>query len=356
MKSKKSVLIIFAFVMLLTPLGQLSTVYSQSVPQNIEDVSLAFLTQVYPLNFSHYNVTASGVHTLSSDPITTQSISYQLNSPDSNLMAYFLFQDGTLYSLSLSVVNGSVATARPYANLTDQAKDFLVKYQALSGADSKDLIQLLDQFDEGKSMPITLGNISFSVSHLEVPTTGTVTTSYSWRYSLNGADDTVVGFTFANNSFGGFFDSRQLYYVDSNEAINVAANYAVTAANQGQINNADIDRCSSVAEFQPMSQNGTLKPCWNVSLELNRPYSGGVSTLQMNVWADTGEGFNFNSAGLGSLQVNNSAKLPIQGVATIFLGATVGIALLLVLVATIAMWRRRKKAANLLPAINAVRL
>lgn len=341
MNTKKSVFIIFALVVLFIPLGHLSTVYSQPVPQNIEDMSLAFLTQVYPLNVSHYNITVNHVLTLDSNPIPTQSVGYFLNSPDSNLAASFLFKDGTLYSVSLSVINGSVVTARPYANLTDQAKDFLVKYQAFSGADSKDLIRLLDQFDEGKSTPITLGNISFRVSHLEIPTTGTLTTSYSWLYSLNGTDDIDVGFTFGNNTFAGFSDSRQLY-LGSKEAINVAADYAVIATNQGQINNADIDRSSSVAEFHPMSQNGTLKPCWNVTLELNRTYSGGVGILQMDVWADTGEVFNFNSAGIGSHQANNSVRLPIQGAEIVFLGVAVGIVLIVLLVAAIVMLLRRK--------------
>ena len=313
-------------------------------------MSLAFLTQVYPLNFSHYKVTLNHIQTLDSDPIPTQSVGYFLNSPDSNLAAGFLFKDGTLYSVSLSVINGSIVTDRPYANLTDQAKDFLVKYQAFSGADSKDLIQLLNQLDENKgpsipygtTQPITLGNISLRVSHFEVPTTETPSTSYWWLYSLNGTDDVAVDFTFANNTFSSFSDWRQIYHVDSNEAINVAADYAVTAAaNQGQITNTDIDRSSSVAEFQPMSQNGTMKPCWHVTLELNRTYSGNISTLQMDVWADTGEVFNFNSTQDVSVQAKNSDRLPIQGGDTVFLGVAVG-GLLVGLVVVIAIRRRRK--------------
>ena len=351
---KKASFVMFAFLILCGPMGALSTVHSEPNPNELETRVLDCLTTVYPLNLTHYNITLGTLCTLSPAPpdtFFTQSVGYNLNSPDSNLVADFMFKDGHLYQLSLSIINGSVATERTYDNLTDAARDFLLKYQVFSGAYSTDLIQLLDQYDdEGKSPPIpygrspliTLGNISFWVSHFEVPTSGTLSTHYNWLYSLNGADDTAVSVSFANNTFSSFSDWRQIYYVDSNEAINVAADYAVTAATQGQINNADIDRSSSVAEFHPMSQNGTLKPCWNVTLELNRTYPGGVSTLQMNVWADTGEVFNFNSTGIGSLHVNSSARLLNQGVATVFLGAAVGIVLLVVLVAAIAVLRHRR--------------
>lgn len=224
--SKKVLLAMFTFVVLLVPLGALSTVHSDPLPQNLEARAFACLTDVYPLNLSYYNVTADPVYTLSSasDTFTTQSVDYKLNSPDSNLVANFLFRDGVLYSLSLSVINGSVVTMRTYENLTDSARDFLVKYQAFSGADSTDLIRLLDYFDETKNMPVTLGNTSLSVSHLVIPNVENLTT-FHWIYTLNGADDTSVSLTFDNSTFGGFFDSRQLYSVGSTEAISTAINY-----------------------------------------------------------------------------------------------------------------------------------
>ncbi len=209
-RQNKVLLIILVSTFLFAPLGMFSRVYSQPVAHNIETMSLDFLTHVYPLNFSHYNIILNHVQTLDSDPIPTQSVGYFLNSPDSNLAAGFLFKDGTLYSASLSVINGSATTTRAYDNLTDMARDFLMKYQAFSGADSTDLIQLLDNFDETKNTPVTLGNNTLSVSHLKIPNQESVTTTFKWIFMSNDFNETSVSLTFGNTIFGGFFDSRQL--------------------------------------------------------------------------------------------------------------------------------------------------
>ncbi len=316
--SKKALLIMFLFVVLFVPLGQLSTVHSDPLPQTLESKAFACLTDVYPLNLTHYNVTADPVYTLSSasDTSTTQAVNYKLNSPDSNLVANFLFKDGKLYSLTLSVVNGSVVTSQSYDNLTDASRDLLLKYQAFSGADSTDLIWLLNHFDESKNIPVTLGNVSVSlrVSHLGLPNTGIVTTTFNWIYLLNVVDDTAVTLTLANNTFGGLFDSRQLYKIGSGEAITAATNYIAshtfTCSNGAQVNGIDVDKDRSVAKFFALAQNGTLQACWNVTLSLNHTYQGGVDALQMDVWANSGEVIGFRNQSVNSLQVNDSNMNP----------------------------------------------
>lgn len=341
--SKKALVAMFALLVLLVPLGELSTVHSDPLPQTLEEKAFACLTDVYPLNLSYYNVTANPVYTLSSasDTFTTQAVNYKLNSPDSNLVANFLFKDGVLYQLSLSVINGSVATARTYDNLSDAARDFLVKYQAFSGADSTDLIRLLDHYDETKNTPVTLGNTSLSVSHLAIPTVESVTTGFDWVYTLNGADNTVVGLTFGNSTFGGFFDTRQLYAVGSEEAISAAmkytGNYSYTLSNGSQVKGFNVSKESAVAEFFTSPRNGSvLYPCWNVTLNLDQMYSGGVNALQLDVWADSGEVFNYSSSqAVASVQVHESH------LDTTLIGTAAAIVALTIAVVIIVMRRRK---------------
>jgi hypothetical protein len=344
--SKKALLAMFVFAVLLVQLGQLSAAHSDlPLPQTLEAEAFACLTDVYPVDLSHYNVTLSACYTLSapSDAFTTQSVDYMLNSPDSNLVADFLFKDAVLYQLSLSVINGSVATARPYDNLTDASIDFLVKYQTFSGADSTGLIRLLSHFDETKDTTVTLGNTSLSVSHLVIPTAENGTT-FHWIYTLNGADDTSVSLTFDNSTFGGFFDSRQLYTVGSTEAISTAINYienySYIAPDGAQVNGFNVNKDRSVAEFFTSPRNGSaLYPCWNVTLNLNQTYPGGVKALQLEVWADSGEVFNCSNQAVASVQVNDS-NMDSTLIAT---AATIAAVTIAVTIAVVVIVMRRRR-------------
>ena len=339
---KRVLLVMFTFIVLLAPLGALSTVRSDPLQQNLEAMAFACLTDVYPLNLTHYNVTLGTFYTLPSAPpdtFMTQSVDYMLNSPDSNLVANFLFKDAVLYSLSLSVINGSIATARLYDNLTDAARDLLVKYQTFSGADSTNLIRLLNHFDETKNTTVTLGKTSLSVSHLVIPTLENLTT-FHWIYTLNGPDDASVSLTFDNSTFVGFFDSRQLYKVGSTEAINTATNYienySYIAPDGSQVNGFNVNKDRSVAEFFASIQNGTMHPCWNITLNLSHVYPGGINALQVEVWADSGEVVSCRNQSVSSLQVNDSNMNPLVIGMT-----TTAIAALTIAVGIILMRRRR---------------
>ncbi len=208
--SKKAFLILMLAVSFLQ-LGRVSVVYSAaSVSQTLEITALACLTDVYPIDLNHYDVTLGPRYTLppvSSDTSTTQAVDYTLNSPDSNLVANFLFKNSMLYSFNLRVLNGSVVTARSYANLTDATRDFLEKYQSFSGRNSTGLIHLLDNFDENKDMEVALGNISLSVSHLVIPNVANATT-FHWINEMDGKDETSVTLNFDKGIFDSFYDGR----------------------------------------------------------------------------------------------------------------------------------------------------
>jgi hypothetical protein len=221
--SKKAFLVMLTIVVFLVSLGSLgvllslgsfSTVHSKMPSQpTLEDTAFACLTDVYPVDLNHYNVSLSSNYTFPSttfDNSTTQAVDYMLDSPDSNLIANFMFRDAKLYSLSLSVINGSIVTARSYANLTEAAKDFLMKYQAFSGFDSSELIRVLDKFAVASGVPVMLGDVSFRISHFGIPNV-TNSTAFRWLYTNN----TSVTLDFSDYDgnkgvFNSFYDGRQL--------------------------------------------------------------------------------------------------------------------------------------------------
>jgi hypothetical protein len=298
-----TLLTLLFFIFLLVPLGQFSKALCDPSPQTLQSTAFTCLTDVYPIDLNYYNVTFGAFNTLSehSDTFTTQVVDYKLNSPYSNLVANMLFRDNRLYSLNLRVVNGSVVTDRTH-NLTDVAKDFLRKYQVLSGADSTDLIRLLDNFDEAKDATATLGNITLSVSHLIISNKANGTT-YNWLYTLNDTATVSVSLTFDKGAFHSFYDDRQLYMASSSDAISAAMNYvqnhsyAMPEGTQVNVNEFNVDKASSVAEFFTFPRNdNALYPAWNVTLNLSQTY-GGINALQLNVlvWADSCEVFNYSS-------------------------------------------------------------
>jgi hypothetical protein len=224
--SKKAFLVMLAILVFavslaslggLLSLGGFSAVHSDlPLPQTLEDMAFACLTDVYPVDLNHYNVTLGSCYTFPSTPSdnsTTQAVDYMLNSPDSNLVANFMFRDARLYSLNLGVINGSFFTTRSDANLTEAAKNFLVKYQAFSGVDSSELIRVLGNFDEAKGSTVTLGNIRFSVSHFVIPNVANATT-FKWIYAMNSTDSVSVALGYSDYNgnkgvFDSFYDGRQ---------------------------------------------------------------------------------------------------------------------------------------------------
>jgi hypothetical protein len=340
--SNKARLATLALVALLVTLGQLPTAHSDPPPpQTLEANALACLTDVYPVDLNHYNVTLDACYTLSapSDKSTTQAVNYMLNSPDSNLVADFLFKDAALYQLSLSVINGSIVTARPYTNLTDAAADILAKYQAFSGADSTKLTHLLGKLDEAKGATVTSGNISLSVSHLVIPNAENGST-FDWLYTLDGANSTSVSLTFDNGAFSSLFDCRQLYTAGSAEAISAAIkyieNYSYTAPDSTLVSEFNVNKNGTVAEFSTSLRNdNALYPCWNVTLKLDQAYPGGVNALLLQVWADSGEVFNCQNQAVDPVQVNHS-NMDSTPIATAAAVALVAIA------AVIIAMRRQK--------------
>lgn len=302
--SKKVMVVALVFLISLVPLGAFSTINCESTSQTLEDRAFTCLTDVYPLNLTHYNITLGTVGTLPPGPsetFVTQSINYNLNSPDSNLVANFMFQNGKLYQLSLSILNGTVFTARTYDTLTDAARDFLVKYQVYSSADSTELIRLLDNFEVTKNSTVSLGDNRLIVSHLMIPSVGKNGTTFQWIYALNGNDDTVVDLSFSDDIFGSFIDTRQLYAVGSKEAIDAAINYVYNGTQDKVIN---MNKTDVVSEYLTSSRNDSMHPFWRVTLnadETKRNENG----FQLDVWADSGKVFNCTEV-VASNQSNNS--------------------------------------------------
>lgn len=284
--------------------GQFSVVRSDiALPSTLEVKALACLTEVYPVDLSHYNITLKSCYTLPSAPsdtYMTQAVDYELNSADSNLISNFLFRDTALYSLSLRVMNGSVVPDRQYASLAEAASAFLTRYQAFSKADSSELIPLLSMVDEANTADATksfasLGDIELRVSHLVIPNAANGT-NFNWLCTVSNA---TMSLGFDRGEFYSFTDFRQFYTAGSTEAVSTAVaylqNYSYTEPSGAKVRGFTVASDGATARFSSSLRDSATYPCWDITLSLNQTYAGNVNAFLVQVWADSGKVFNCTS-------------------------------------------------------------
>lgn len=226
----------FVFLFVLLMFGQL-TVNAESPSiqgKAIEEKALAYIKNVLPLDMRSYTITQRSYHELpepANTPYRTEAVTYTLNSSGSLLTVHCMFRNGVQYTCDLRVQSGSVISDRPYANLTDIARNILEKHQAHIGIDSTEYIRMLDMGDSTKNqMKVTSGNITLTVSHIRMPTglkmvnvslhinsTKTIdVTSFYWRHIVNGSDDPFVLIDFQNGVFHSLHDERSIYKINQN--------------------------------------------------------------------------------------------------------------------------------------------
>jgi hypothetical protein len=243
----------------------------------------------------------------------------------------FVFKNGDLYQIGLSVEAGSVINARSYANLADVARDILEKYQAFTGTGSTEMIRTLSMVDETKYVTVTSGNVNLTVSHMAIPKTistssghieavGTDTinvTSFNWVYVFNGAEYNHVYVSFENGVFHTFWDDRAInkigdtdVNITKEQAIDIAMKYIENysyASGGVQVSGFNVTKDRTVANLLTTVRDGDmLYPFWSVFLYLNQTYPSGVNSLLVKVWADSGEVFECSKETGGSQTVNDS--------------------------------------------------
>jgi len=148
--------------------------YTGCVGENSDaDEVLVFLEEVVSLDLAEYNMTLLGTSVTYPEPILEGSPQY-LNAPS--------------------------------ANIRDLACDFLQRYQAYSGdSELEAMRRLLDVADVTENSTKTVDNMKLTVS------INSFSSSFDWRYTLDGADYGGVDVSFRNGHFYAFGDDRSYY-------------------------------------------------------------------------------------------------------------------------------------------------
>jgi len=285
--------------------------------------ALSFFSDVADIDLSHYNVqlmpTGQGPsisNTGTSQP--TKSESYVLyskngvNSTDGTINIMCMLEGNTIYYLDIS----SPSSKTPFylhpvaSSVQDQVSQFLGSYADYSNdptiASLKNLIatsSLTGTSIEG------LGDSTLHVTNAIGTQNSPYVTLDRAPTTINNTYDTIV-VSYNNGMISQFVDFWNRVPVGSfdvninqNDALqtaeNAARNFSFTA-NGETVSNFTLSNAPNavICDLQMQPRDGSLYPLYGFSLGLSRTFAGGITELQVGVWADTGQiaGINYVSS------------------------------------------------------------
>ncbi len=295
----------------------LVTVMCSSVPSaqaeeaTIQDKTVSILNDLAGLNTTAYTSSAKPQQQDSFMTMPRQTADLILSSSQGQLRARCSFIDNRLHQIFITDVTGEVSLNSKAANIAEDAKDFLQRYQNYTtDAFYGNLQSMLDTVNFNQNASKTAGNVK-----LDVTAFSQSRTNFVWTYvDANGVKAPVknVALTYQDGTLKCFTDNWQFYTVASAPAIskeqavdyalNISAGYSLTAtASSGENVTVSDFKVESVGEaalcYLNFHEAGsardgdpfTLYPSWYVPLGFDRAYFGGVTGIYVRFWADTGE-------------------------------------------------------------------
>ena len=282
-------------------LNELQSKYNQLLSwTSSTSTAINFLQQVPQIDTSHYEATL--ISNTVDQPadlggILEQTMMYSLTSSDSKMNVYFRFRSGELSWYQIIMLSGSPVylQPQPYSAL-DAAKGLLGRLAAYENSSYLGNMSSMLSLVSGamQNMQVTEGNIKLNV------TASGGTTQIVMMYTENGVDFSpkCVSLTFAGSDLTDMIDDWYLFTIGST-AVDVSSSQAVQIALNAvkgyswSVNGTTVSSfnvLSNSVVFHPNTKNGlALYPQWTVTLYLDKTYPGGVNSIIVLVWADTGK-------------------------------------------------------------------
>lgn len=310
MKKQTAILIILALLILsalIIMLAAYSALHNPPTPEEKaqdNDKVLAFIKNVLPLDISRYNITLKLRNIEENLGYPREIGQYSLEAETSSIDIIYTYENNTLWQCSMYLTRGSAISDRQYANITDAAAWFLLKYQNYTRIDSTEMIKMLANIDPNRNTTLTSGNLKLTVTHQDL--TGTIfgdTVHFLWVQTFNNCEYLALDLNYRNGIFSNLIDHRQLYAI-GNTTVNITMpqateialrytkNYSYYLGNDIWISNFSIIGTSATLqpqEARARSQPYVLYPCWIVKVFFDKTYPGSVDGLIVWIWADSGE-------------------------------------------------------------------
>jgi len=276
-----------------------------SLLNSTTDKSLNFLSDVIQIDLSEYQLTllSHTVEDRSDLGHTAEEIfKYSLVDGDSKLDLVLRFRNNHFSLYQISILEGFPPYAPTYVqskipDIVNVTQDLIERYKSVANdsylAEFGKLLSAATETNTEVTMGDTKLQITINGDNAEV----------TLLYTANGFDYSAkkLRLVFQNHALQEVDDDWFLYKVDStqvdisrNEAVEIARNAAdnfewnvsgVKVSNFNVLN----EPVSALFFPHPRTDPLTLVPYWYITLYLDREYPGGVSSITVGVWADTGE-------------------------------------------------------------------
>jgi hypothetical protein len=276
-----------------------------SLLNSTTDKSLNFLRDVIQIDLSEYQVTLLS-HTVEDNSdlghTTEEIFKFSLADGDSQLDLVLRFRNNHFSLYQISILEGFPPYAPGFVqskvpDIVNATQGFIERYKSVANDSYLDEFGKLLSAATETNTEVTMGN-----TKLRIALNGD-NAKVTLLYTANGFDYPTKSLTlvFENHALQEIDDDWFLYKVGStqvdisrNQAIDIARNAAANFewnASGVQVSNFNVlnDPVSALFFPHPRTDPLTLMPYWYITLYLDREYPGGVSSITVGVWADTGE-------------------------------------------------------------------
>ena len=264
--------------------------------------AITFLQRVTEIDTSHYQATLLGNTVEQRSDLggaLEQIMTYSLTSSDSKMDVVFRFRNNQLSRYQIIMVEGSPVYSQPQpSSVLDTAKGVLGRlgaYEDISYlANMSSMLSLVKTAVQ--SIEITEGNIKLNV------TTSGDNGQILMMYTENDVDFSPksLSLVFNNGELTSLTDGWFLFTIGST-TVNVSSDKAIQLATNALKGYSWTANGTTVSDFKvlpqpvsvvfhPNTKNGlALYPQWTVTFYLDKVYPGGVNSLIVELWADSGD-------------------------------------------------------------------
>jgi hypothetical protein len=275
----------------------------QIISWNSAERALSIIRDVVQIDTTKYQTTLlrDSVENRSDlDSVVEEILQYSLTTSESKIDLVLRFRNNHFSLCQISLIEGIPPFDPIYiqpqpTGVLDAARGIIERYRSVSSDPYlEEMSSLLASATEVNTEQ-TLGNVKLKATvygdNAEV----------ILMYTANGFDYSTkrLRLVFENHVLQELSDDWFLYTVSSKQvsvsrdqaiqiARNAAQNFKWTADGE-QVTNFNILADSAVFVPHPRTESLTLIPYWYVTLYLDKEYPGGVNSITVGVWADTGE-------------------------------------------------------------------
>jgi hypothetical protein len=234
--------------------------------------------------------------------VVEEILKYSLVNSESKIDLVLRFRNDHFSLYQLTLVEGllqyaPIFTQPQSGSVLEATKGLIERYESVTNDPYLYEMSTLLASTNETSSELVLGNTKLTI------TVNGDNSEVLLQYTANGVDFSAksVHFVFQKHVLTEFSDDWSLYQVGStqvsvskDQAIQIARNAAKNFqwnASGVQVSNFVVlqEPVSAVFFPHPRTELLTLVPYWYVTLYLDRVYPGGVNSITVGIWADTGE-------------------------------------------------------------------